>query len=109
MKKDLEKEKKDITNKSIKYAKKINKKIKCLLLIILIFILLIFAYFVRNAVIILSLNSKAKELSNVELKLSGHCTQGRESRRRHGYYRGYHGLFGGDILWIRRYSCTMGG
>ena len=67
MKKDFEKEKKDITNKSIKYAKKINKKIKCLLLIILIFILLIFAYFVRNAVIILSLNSKAKELSNVEL------------------------------------------
>lgn len=67
MKKDFEKEKKDITNKSIKYAKKINKRIKSLLLIILIFILFIFAYFVRNAVIILSLNSKAKELSNVEL------------------------------------------
>ena len=34
MKKDFEKEKKDIANKSIKYAKKINKKIKSLLLII---------------------------------------------------------------------------
>ena len=67
MKKDFEKEKKEVTNESIKYAKKINKKIKNLLAIILIFIIFIFAYFIRNAIIILSLNSKAEELLNTEL------------------------------------------
>lgn len=67
MKKDFEKERKELNKKTIKYAKKINKKIKILLAISLIFIIFIFLYFIRNAIIILSLNSKAKELSNAEL------------------------------------------
>ena len=49
-----------------KKCKKINL-IKVLLVTILIFLLFILLYFIRNAIIILSLNSKAKELSNVEL------------------------------------------
>lgn len=43
------------------------KLIKVLLVTILFFLLFILVYFVRNAIIILSLNNKVKELSNVEL------------------------------------------
>lgn len=64
MKADIEKEKQKI-KKEVKYAKKYNRKIKTLIFIIVLIFLVIFSLtFVRNAIIIKSLISKAEKYDN---------------------------------------------
>ena len=64
MKKDFEKEKKDVNNKSIKYAKKYNRKLKILILLLMVIILIFGSIFLRNAIIIKILSNKAQNNIN---------------------------------------------
>lgn len=62
MKKVFERENENTTKKSIKYAKKYNRKMKLLALIIVAILLIIFcSTFVRNAILITSLSNKSDE------------------------------------------------
>lgn len=62
MKKVLERENKNTTKKSIKYAKKYNRKLKTLTILIILIILTIFcSTFIRNAFLITTLSNKSEE------------------------------------------------
>lgn len=62
MKKVFERENKNTTKKSIKYAKKYNRKLKISIILLVLIILLLFCCtFLRNAVLITSLSNKSEE------------------------------------------------
>ena len=62
MKKVFERENKNTTEKSIKYAKKYNRKVKMLIILLVAIILLLFSCtFVRNAILITTLSNKTEQ------------------------------------------------
>ncbi len=122
MKKGLEKEKKEVTNKSIKYAKKYNRKLKLLIILLVSIILILFSCtFVRNAFLITSLSNKSEEFidcNNYHIVWSSYTMNyatihdvyykdGKFIEYMYGYYYDYLDaeLLGGtDGTWTRYYD-----